>query len=330
LFKARSLAMNSGKVALTGLIVAVLVAFGAFTAATPSSVSAEVTSVLCDGAGPGTGLTLDAGELVECEIQLTSDEADLRITSSAFNPVEITSPTLADVSPAPWDIVSSTALQALDPDSDVEAVEIVFEYKCVEAVNDIVLVVQVGGPLATEVVNFPIRCLGGLDLITPDTAIHGVVENLVVLAHDDTGILFIDLIDPGTGALTVAATSIGGGLAPCPASEAGPRRVQVDTDKCDADTVPQGLNVVVIWVPDCSTGTEDVRIGAKRMGSEDIETVACSPAVQLTVTVPEIKPPSTGNAGLASSSESNASPFVIPAAAATVLAGVAGLRFMRR
>jgi hypothetical protein len=322
--------MNSRKVGLIGLIVALMVAFAAFTAARPGSVSAEIASVECDGAGPTAGLTLDDGELVECDIQLTSDEADLRITSAARNPVAITSPMLADVSPEPWDIVSSTALQALDTDTDVENVQIVFEYGCVEAANDTIIIVQVGGPPATEVVNFPIRCLGGLDLITSDTAIHGVVENLIVLAHDDTGILFIDLIDPGTGALTVAATRIGGGLAPCPASEAGPRRVQVDTDKCDADTVPQGLNVVVIWVPDCPTGPEDVRIGAKRMGSEDIETVACSPAVQPTVTVPEIKPPSTGNAGLARSSESHTASFVIPAAVVTVVVGIAGMRFMRR
>jgi hypothetical protein len=327
--------MNSREAGLVALIVALFVAFGAFTAATPTNVSAAVTDVDCDGVDETVGLTLEDGEAVDCIVQVDNDEAAVRIQpeGESENLVTLTSPDLTDIAPPPTVIV--TLLQGLDSDNNPDPVQVLFEYRCVEGIEDSILIEQ-AGTLPFGFVRFPITCLG-VNLTAPDTAENGVVTTLLVRDEDENGPLGIDLLTASSGALSVIQIRLDGIPVNCPVAQSGPRSVEIDTDDCDADEINEDLFVVVGWLPNCPSEPVNVRIGAKRMHSDDLETVKCFPTkptptvVTPTTTVPEIKPPSTGDAGLLSpSGKDSTSPFAMAAAVAMALVGVAGLRFMRR
>jgi hypothetical protein len=301
---------------LIGLAVALFLVTGASTAATPGNVSAAVIEVKCDDVDATVGLTLEDGEAADCIATVDNDEAAIRIQpeGQSENLVTLQTSGLTDSAGEPGIIAS--LLQNHDPDNDPETLDVLFEYRCIAGFNDNILVEQ-AGTLPFGFLRFPIKCLG-VNLSTtfppsaPETVTHGIGRTLVVSDEDDNGPLAVDLLDPNTGVLTAAFSRVSGSDETCPVTESGSRHLEVDTDKCDADTVNEDLIVFVLWVPNCPTVPIDVRIGAKRMGSDEVETVTCLPATSPTVPVPPavtvtppvtlIVPPNTGNAGLASPS----------------------------
>jgi hypothetical protein len=333
---------NIGRI---GLAAALFLVTGAFTAATPGRVSAAVIEVKCDDVDAAIGLTLEDGESVECVATVNNDEAAIRIQpeGQSENPVTLATLGLADLAGDPGIIVS--LLQNHDPDDNADTLDVLFEYRCIAGFNDSILVEQ-AGTLPFGFLRFPIKCLG-VNLSTtfppsaPDTFTHGIGRTLIVSDEDDNGPLAVDLIDPNTGVLRAAFSRVAGSNETCPVTESGSRHLQVDTDGCDADTVNEDLIVFVLWVPECPTVPVDVRIGAKRMGSDEVETVTCLPAAGPIVLVPPaasvtppvtvIMPPSTGDAGLVSpSGKDSTSLFVIAAAVAAVLVGFATLHLARQ
>jgi hypothetical protein len=334
--------MNLARIALS-FLAALFVSFGAFTAATPGRVSAAVIEVKCDDVDAAVGLILEDSESVACVATVDNDEAALRIQpeGQSENLVTLATAGLADLAAEPEIIVS--LLQNHDPDDDADTLDVLFEYRCIAGFNNSILVEQTGTQ-PFGFLRFPIKCLG-VNLSTtfppsaPDTFTHGIGRTLIVSDEDDNGPLAVDLIDPNTGVLRAAFSRVAGSNETCPFTESGSRHLEVDTDGCDADTVTEDLIVFVLWVPECPTVPVDVRIGAKRMGSDEVETVTCLPAPGPTVPVPPdatvtpsvtIMPPSTGDAGLGSPSGKDTISLLIPAAAAMVLAGFASLRLARR
>lgn len=326
-----------------GLALAIFLAIGAFTATTPGSVSAAIIEVKCDDGDATDGLTLEDGESVECVATVDSDEAAIRIQpeGQSENLVTLQTPGLTDLAGEPGIIAS--LLQNHDPDNDPETLDVLFEYRCVAGFNDSILVEQ-AGTLPFGFLRFPIKCLGvnlstAFPPSTPETVTHGIGRTLIVSDEDDNGALAVDLIDPNTGVLRTPFSRLAGSNDTCPSTQSGPRHIEVDTDDCDADTVNEDLIVFVLWVPECPTLPVVVRIGAKRMGSDEVETVTClpaasptvsdSPSVTVTPPVTLIMPPNTGDAGLASPSDDSMLLIVIVATLAGPLT-VAGIWYTRK
>jgi hypothetical protein len=300
----RSIRMEARKVGPAGgLVIALLLAVGVINAPMPSSVSAAVTDVDCNGVDDSVGLSLNEGETADCVVQVDNDEAAVRIQGEFDSPnlVTLTSPGLTDIAGPPTIVL--TQLQGLDADNDPDPATVLFQFSCVSGFPGDVLVEQ-AGTQPFGFLRFPLRCLGvKLFTLTLETATHGIAAEFSLLDQDDNGLLSIDLLDPSTGTLNVVLTGVAGTLPDCPVSRNGPRHIEVNTDACDDDTVSEDLIVVVSWLPECPSEPVDVRIGAKRIGSDDLETVTCSPPGQPPVVppppkVPEITPPSTGDGGI--------------------------------
>jgi hypothetical protein len=267
-------------------------------------VSAAIIEVKCDDVNATDGLTLEDEESVECVATVDDDEAAIRIQPEgpSENLVTLQTPGLTDLAGEP--VIIASLLQDHDADNDPETLDVLFEYRCIAGFNDSILVEQ-AGTLPSGFLRFPIKCLGvnlstAFPPSTPETVTYGIGRTLIVSDEDDNGPLAVDLIDPNTGVLRTAFSRVAGSDDTCPVTQSGSRRLELDTDGCDADTINENLIVFVLWLPECPTVPVDVRIGAKRMGSDEVETVTCLPAASPTVPAPRRDGHAARNADYAS------------------------------
>jgi hypothetical protein len=303
------------KVGLAALAVALFLALGAFGRTTPAA-QAAISDFNCGGV---TRVVADVGRTIDCKF-VTDHVGLVSIENHSLNAMTETTPGVEDSSPIPAKIGLN-----FGAGGGIAS----FQYECTKAFEDEVSASEVAQDGDVEYVY--IICLSPDDvtLQVASTVTHGINAPITATGKDDVGGIVV--ATSRNGSLTVASTKIDEVAVNCPAIGSGADFVTVDDQgNCDADTKVDNIVVTVAWTPDCPSVPKDVVIAGGQGFSKRDAGVKCLPPVTPTATVLAITPPSTGDAGLMSPSESDTSVLAIAAAVATVLVGIAGLRFARR
>jgi hypothetical protein len=306
--------MDPRKVGLAALAVALFLALGAFGTTTPAA-QAAISDFNCGGV---TRVVADVGRTIDCKF-VTDHVGLVTIENHSLNVMTATTP-VDDSSPSPAKIGLNFG---------ASGGTVSFKYECTKAFEDEILASEAapGG----DVESIHIICVSPDDvtLQVASTVTHGINAPITATGKDDVGGIVIATSRNGT--LTVASTKIDDAAVNCPAIGSGADFVTVDDQgNCDADTKVDNIVVTVAWTPDCPSAPKDVVIAGGQGFSKRDAGVKCLPPVTPVATVQAIVPPSTGDAGLVSPSETNTSSFVIAAGVAMALVGVAGRRFVRR
>jgi hypothetical protein len=307
--------MDPKRVGLAALVVALFLALGAFGPTTPVA-QAAISDFNCGGV---TRVVADVGRTIDCKF--VTDHAGLvSIENHSLNVMTETTPGVED---------SSTSPAKIGLNFGAGGGTASFTYECTKAFEDEISAGEVAPGGDVEFVHIICVSPDDVTLHVASTVTHGINSPIIAMGKDDAGGIVVATSRNGT--LTVASTKIDEAAVNCPAIAGGGDFVTVDHQgNCDADTNVDNIVVTVAWTPDCPSVPKDVVIAGGQGFSKRDAGVKCLPPVTPTTTVQAITPPSTGDAGSASSSESNTLLFVIPAAVVMVLAVMAGLRFMRR
>jgi hypothetical protein len=306
--------MGSKKVGLAALTVALFLALGAFGPTAPAA-QAAISDFNCSGV---TRVIADVGRTIDCKF-VTDHVGLVTIENYSLNVMTETTPGVDDSSPNPAKIGLT-----FGPGGGTAS----FKYECTKAFGDEILAAEAvpGG----DVESIHIICVSPDDftLHVASTVTHGINSPITAIGKDDVGGIVV--ATSHNGMLTVTSTKIDEAAVNCPVAGTGGDFVTVDDQGgCDADTKVENIVVTVAWTPDCPSVPKDVVIAGGQGFSKRDAGVRCLP-VTPTATVPAIVPPSTGDAGPLSPSETDTSPFVIAAVVAMATVGFAGLRFMRR
>jgi hypothetical protein len=302
-------------VGLAALAVALFLALGAFGTTTPAA-QAAISDFNCSGV---TRVVADVGRTIACKF--VTDHAGLvSIENHSLNVMTETTPGVDDSSPNPAKIGLNFGAGGGTAS---------FEYECTKAFEDEISASEVAPGGEFESIHIICVSPGDVTLQVASTVTHGINAPITATGKDDVGGIVVATSRNGT--LTVASTKIDEAAVNCPAIGSGGDFVTVDDQgNCDADFKVDNIVVTVAWTPDCPSAPKDVVIaGGQGFSKRDVG-VKCLPPVSPTTTVSAITPPSTGDAGLMSPSESDASVLAIAAVVAAVLVGIAGLRFARR
>jgi hypothetical protein len=307
--------MDPRKVGLAALAVALFLALGAFGTTTPAA-QAAISNFSCGGV---TRVVADVGRTIDCKF--TTDHVGLvSIENHSLNVMTETTSGIDDSSPIPAKIGLN-----FGAGGGIAS----FQYECTKAFEDEVSASEVAQDGDVEYVHIICVSPDDVTLQVASTVTHGINAPITATGKDDVGGLVVATSRNGT--LTVASTKIDDAAVNCPAVASGGDFVTVDDQgNCDADTKVENIVVTVAWTPDCPSAPKDVVIAGGQGFSKRDAGVKCLPPVTPTTTVSAITPPSTGDAGLLSSPETNTSSFLTAAVVAMALVGVAGLRFMRR
>jgi hypothetical protein len=306
--------MDPKKVGLAALAVALFLALGAFGTTTPAA-QAAISDFSCGGV---TRVVADVGRTIDCKF-VTDHVGLVTIENHSLNVMTATTP-VDDSSPSPAKIGLNFGAGGGTAS---------FKYECTKAFEDEILASEAA--LGGDVESIHIICVSPdeVTLQVASTVTHGINAPITATGKDDVGGIVVATSRNGT--LTVASTKIDEAAVNCPAIGSGADFVTVDDQgNCDADTKVDNIVVTVAWTPDCPSAPKDVVIAGGQGFSKRDAGVKCLPPVTPVAAVSAITPPSTGDAGLLSSPETNTSSFLIAAAVAMALVGVAGLRFMRR